>query len=88
MQGTPGLGEECCGLQGDVKKLTEDIAALKPTVFSAVPRVLERIQVRCFPVFWFHSWSRLSSPFLFILFIHTKLCMLPRKPPCLSLVFS
>lgn len=30
--------------QGDVKKLTDDIAALKPTLFVAVPRVLERIQ--------------------------------------------
>jgi hypothetical protein len=30
--------------QGDVKKLTEDITALKPTLFVAVPRVLERIQ--------------------------------------------
>ncbi|KAK9821083.1 hypothetical protein WJX74_009888 [Apatococcus lobatus] len=30
--------------QGDVKKLTDDVAALKPTLFVAVPRVLERIQ--------------------------------------------
>ncbi|CAN4075894.1 unnamed protein product [Withania somnifera] len=29
--------------RGDVKLLTEDIAELKPTVFCAVPRVLERI---------------------------------------------
>ena len=36
----------CVWLQGDVRKLTDDIAALKPTVFAAVPRVLERIQVR------------------------------------------
>ena len=27
-----------------MKKLTDDIAALKPTIFVAVPRVLERIQ--------------------------------------------
>lgn len=27
----------------DVKLLTEDIAELKPTIFCAVPRVLERI---------------------------------------------
>ncbi len=33
-----------CALQGDVKKLTDDISALKPTLFVAVPRVLERIQ--------------------------------------------
>ena len=32
------------GLQGDVRKLTDDIAALRPTLFVAVPRVLERIQ--------------------------------------------
>lgn len=31
-------------LQGDVKKLTDDISALQPTLFVAVPRVLERIQ--------------------------------------------
>ena len=31
-------------LQGDVRKLTDDIAALRPTLFVAVPRVLERIQ--------------------------------------------
>lgn len=33
-----------CALQGDVKKLTDDISAVKPTLFVAVPRVLERIQ--------------------------------------------
>ena len=27
-----------------MKKLTDDIAALRPTLFVAVPRVLERIQ--------------------------------------------
>ena len=32
------------GMQGDVKKLTDDVAVLKPSVFFAVPRVLERIQ--------------------------------------------
>lgn len=31
-------------LQGDVKKLTDDISAVRPTLFVAVPRVLERIQ--------------------------------------------
>ncbi|XP_022864336.1 long chain acyl-CoA synthetase 4-like [Olea europaea var. sylvestris] len=43
--------EECCihhgasiGLwRGDVKLLVEDIAELKPTIFCAVPRVLDRI---------------------------------------------
>ncbi len=35
---------QSCGVQGDVKKLTDDVAALKPTLFVAVPRVLERIQ--------------------------------------------
>lgn len=30
--------------QGDTRKITEDVAALKPTLFIAVPRVLERIQ--------------------------------------------
>jgi long-chain acyl-CoA synthetase len=29
--------------RGDVKLLVDDIAALKPTVFCAVPRVLDRI---------------------------------------------
>ena len=31
-------------VQGDVKKLTDDIGALRPTLFPAVPRVLERMQ--------------------------------------------
>lgn len=31
-------------MQGDVKKLTDDVAALRPSLFVAVPRVLERIQ--------------------------------------------
>ena len=31
-------------MQGNVKKLTDDVAALQPTLFIAVPRVLERIQ--------------------------------------------
>jgi long-chain acyl-CoA synthetase len=30
--------------QGDVKKLTEDIGALRPTLFVAVPRVLDRMK--------------------------------------------
>ena len=30
--------------QGDVKLLTADVAELKPSIFVAVPRVLERIQ--------------------------------------------
>jgi long-chain acyl-CoA synthetase len=30
--------------QGSPKKITEDVAALRPTLFIAVPRVLERIQ--------------------------------------------
>ena len=35
-----------CGLcvQGSPKKITDDVAALRPTLFIAVPRVLERIQ--------------------------------------------
>ncbi len=31
-------------LQGNVKKIVDDVAALRPTLFIAVPRVLERIQ--------------------------------------------
>lgn len=31
-------------MQGDVKLLTADVAELKPSIFVAVPRVLERIQ--------------------------------------------
>lgn len=30
--------------QGSPKKITDDVAALRPTLFIAVPRVLERIQ--------------------------------------------
>ncbi len=36
--------EVCHSSQGDVRKLTDDISTLKPSVFVAVPRVLERIQ--------------------------------------------
>ena len=31
-------------VQGNVKKIVDDVAALRPTLFIAVPRVLERIQ--------------------------------------------
>lgn len=30
--------------QGDVKKVTDDVAALKPSIFAAVPRVLDRMK--------------------------------------------
>lgn len=33
----------CYFLSQDVKLLTEDIGELKPTIFCAVPRVLDRI---------------------------------------------
>lgn len=29
--------------QGDVKRLTEDMAELKPTIFATVPRLLNRL---------------------------------------------
>ncbi len=29
--------------QGDARKLLDDVAALRPTLFAAVPRVLERV---------------------------------------------
>lgn len=31
-------------LQGDVKKVTDDVAALRPSIFAAVPRVLDRMK--------------------------------------------
>ncbi len=31
-------------LQGDVTKVTDDVAALKPSIFAAVPRVLDRMK--------------------------------------------
>ena len=31
-------------LQGDVKKVTDDVLALKPSIFAAVPRVLDRMK--------------------------------------------
>ena len=34
----------CVTSQGNARKVTDDVAALKPTLFIAVPRVLERIQ--------------------------------------------
>lgn len=44
VHGAPVLSTHRGLPQGDVRKLTDDIAALKPTIFVAVPRVLERIQ--------------------------------------------
>lgn len=35
---------ETLSWQGNPKKITEDVAALRPSLFIAVPRVLERIQ--------------------------------------------
>lgn len=35
--------KEACFLAGDVKKLVDDIGALKPTLFLGVPRVFDRI---------------------------------------------
>lgn len=37
------LGASIGFWQGDVKKITEDLAELKPTIFVAVPRVFDRI---------------------------------------------
>ncbi len=31
-------------MQGDVKKVTDDVAALRPSIFAAVPRVLDRMK--------------------------------------------
>lgn len=38
--------QACCLalLQGDVKKVTDDVAALRPSIFAAVPRVLDRMK--------------------------------------------
>lgn len=35
--------EALAGAQGNVKFITDDVAALRPTLFIAVPRVLERM---------------------------------------------
>jgi hypothetical protein len=58
--------------QGDVLKLTEDMQVLKPTIFVAVPRLLNKIyqKVRCFSVAFlsisfFAAFS--VSPFSFFL---------------------
>jgi long-subunit acyl-CoA synthetase (AMP-forming) len=37
------LGSKPSLSQGDVKKLVDDIGALRPTLFTGVPRVFERI---------------------------------------------
>lgn len=39
----------------DVKLLVEDIGVLKPTIFCAVPRVLDRIYSGAF--FFLHEWA-------------------------------
>ena len=31
-------------MQGDVKKVTDDVGALRPSIFAAVPRVLDRMK--------------------------------------------
>lgn len=33
----------CCGLQGSIAKVLDDIAALRPTLFCGVPRVYDRV---------------------------------------------
>ena len=54
--------------QGSPKKITDDVAALRPTLFIAVPRVLERIQagidakVQPLPDAQFATRARLLQP--------------------------
>jgi hypothetical protein len=33
----------CCGVQGSIPKVLDDIAALRPTLFCGVPRVYDRV---------------------------------------------
>jgi long-chain acyl-CoA synthetase len=37
------LGASIGYWQGDPRKLMDDIAALRPTIFAAVPRIFERV---------------------------------------------
>ncbi len=46
--------------QGNPKKITEDVAALRPSLFIAVPRVLERIQAGIDAKV--HSWRHFVAP--------------------------
>lgn len=43
--------------QGDVQKLTEDIAALKPAIFLGVPRVFDRIYSKVMAQVGVGPWS-------------------------------
>jgi long-subunit acyl-CoA synthetase (AMP-forming) len=38
-----GTAVACCCCAGDTRKLLDDCAVLRPTVFVAVPRVYERV---------------------------------------------
>jgi long-chain acyl-CoA synthetase len=41
-----GLGGKIGFYQGDIKKLTDDMKELKPTIFCTVPRLLNRIYAK------------------------------------------
>jgi long-chain acyl-CoA synthetase len=43
-----GLGGKIGFYQGDIKKLTDDMKELKPTIFCTVPRLLNRIYAKVF----------------------------------------
>jgi long-chain acyl-CoA synthetase len=44
--------------QGDIKKLTDDIATLRPTVFAGVPRVYTRVYDKVMQVIGESSWLK------------------------------
>lgn len=44
--------------QGDIKKLTDDIATLRPTVFAGVPRVYTRVYDKVMQVISESSWLK------------------------------
>lgn len=52
------VGGSIAYFQGDIRKLVDDIGALRPTIFAGVPRVFERIyngvmdQVRTHACVW------------------------------------
>lgn len=57
----------CIGYwQGDVRKMIDDVGALRPTLFAGVPRVFERIyngvQVRCGEVSSGRGWGGGATP--------------------------
>lgn len=77
---TLACGAQCGFFCGDTRKLMDDVANLKPTIFIAVPRVLNRIYDKvswlifdCFMSFSFHRNEKYKN------YITVIVCMIRMK---------